>query len=80
MLLNSRQIRSLKWVKVSSSNLREIYYDKANRVLYIKFNNSSEIYYYNQVLPPIFDGLQKARSKGTYFNERIRYKHSYGTI
>lgn len=80
MRLNRNNLKSVKWNKVNSSNLEEVYYDTADRTLYIKFRGSGEVYFYKSVLPRTYAGLTSASSKGVYFNSSIRYRHVYGTL
>lgn len=64
-------------ISVRSSVIRAIDYDGDLLILYIKFK-SGTLYKYHRVPENIFNGLLNARSKGTYFNFRIkgRYRSS----
>ena len=56
---------------VESRNIASIGYHAELRVLEIEFRNGA-LYRYSAVPLSIFDGLQKAESKGQYFSQRIR--------
>jgi len=59
---------------VQSSVIKEYRYDKSEQSLEILFING-KVYKYVDVPQNIFDEFEKAKSKGTYYNENI--KHSY---
>lgn len=55
-----------------SSAIRRAEYDPSSKVLQIWFAESGGPYDYYGVPQHIFEGLCKAGSKGTYFNDYIR--------
>jgi hypothetical protein len=57
-------------VRVKSSNLYAVGYDKDRKVLQIEFRSGS-VYQYYDVPESIFTGLLNAGSKGRYFNSKI---------
>lgn len=60
-------------IKVASSNINEIGYDKATCTLYISFN--SGLYKAANVDEGVFDRFKLAKSKGKFFAAEI--KNSY---
>jgi len=58
-------------ISVSSSNVREIGYDEANQMLYVRFNNNS-LYSYQGVPVAEFYDLQNASSVGTHLDQNIK--------
>ncbi|WP_412033239.1 KTSC domain-containing protein [Nitratireductor aquimarinus] len=60
----------------SSSAIRRAEYNPATRVLQLWFTESGGPYDYFGVPQHIFDGLCRASSKGTYFNNHIRDRFS----
>ncbi len=65
-----------KFKRVASSNLRRVMYDKRSMTLTIEFN-SRRTYTYNGVPAIIHSGLLTAPSKGTYFNQYIKYRFPF---
>ena len=61
-------------ISVRSSVISAIDYDADLLILYIKFT-SGAIYKYYRVPESVFNGLVNARSKGTYFNLRIKERY-----
>lgn len=64
-------------IAVRSSVISAIDYDGHSSTLYIKFKSGS-LYKFYGVPESTFNGFLNARSKGTYFNSRIkgRYRSS----
>lgn len=58
---------------VESSNLAAIGYDAATRTLAIEFRNGG-VYNYANVPPIVWEGMQKAESKGQFFLREIKTK------
>ena len=56
---------------VQSSAIHAIGYDVEQRILEIVFTGGG-IYQFHNVPPIIFNGFAASRSKGSYFQERIR--------
>lgn len=59
---------------VSSSAMHRVEYDTSSRRLDIWFNGTGRYTYYG-VPPPVYEGLLRAGSKGTYFNNYIRDRY-----
>ncbi len=71
-------------VRCDSSMLQEMWYDKKNKILYVKFPNGAE-WKYMGVTAEEVAALEKAKSQGRYFNENIkavkdaeRFEHDSG--
>ncbi len=62
--------------QVTSSNLKSVGYDRAQRLLEIEFQNG-RVYRYHGVPPEEYEALMQADSKGRYFIGNIRdaYQH-----
>ncbi len=60
----------------SSSAIRRAEYNPATAVLQIWFVESGGPYDYYGVPQYVFDGLCRATSKGTYYNDHIRDRYS----
>lgn len=56
----------------NSTAIRQAEYDANSRTLSIWFTQSGGPYHYYNVPQHIYDGLLRASSKGTYFNDHIR--------
>lgn len=63
-------------VKVNSSQIDSVGYDKSNQYLYVRFRGGA-LYVYYGVVEYIFDGFMKAQSMGKYFGAYIRNKYKY---
>ena len=61
---------------VESSSIASIGFNAELQVLEIEFR-SGALYRYLAVPPAVFDGLQKAESKGRYFTQNIRGHFEY---
>ena len=61
---------------VESRNIASIGFHVELRVLEIEFRNRA-LYRYFAVPPSIFEGMQKAESKGRYFSQTIRGRFEY---
>ena len=60
----------------NSTAIRSADYDQRTRTLRLWFVESGGPYDYYGVPGEVYDGLLRAASKGTYFNERIRDRYS----
>ena len=63
---------------VKSSLLDKVGYDPETKTLAIQMNNSSDVYYYEDVPPSVFDSFQDAKSKGNYYVKHIK-RHYKGS-
>ena len=61
---------------VTSSNLKSVGYDRANRILEIEFQNG-RVYRYHGVPPEEYEELLRAPSLGRYFISNIRDEYDY---
>jgi hypothetical protein len=59
---------------VRSSNIRAIGYDAATTTLEVEFH-SSGVYQYSGVPETIFQGLLRAASKGSYFQNHVKDRY-----
>ena len=66
--------KHLDMTPVRSSAIQAVGYDSASRWLRIRFAGGHEYDFYG-VPPKAYDGLMSARSKGSYFNDRIRERY-----
>jgi len=64
---------------VKSSNVAEVGYDSASRVLHVRYKDGS-LYKYEDVPPEKHQALMASISKGKYLNAHIRYQHTYERI
>lgn len=63
-----------------SSQISEITYDPAERILTVRFKKKGTVYAYTDVPPHVHDEFIKAESKGKYFHQNIRGQFEYGRI
>ena len=63
---------------VQSSLLDQVGYDPETKTLAIQMNNSSDVYYYEDVPQSVYDNLLAADSKGAFYVKKIKrhYKSS----
>ena len=57
---------------VQSSLLDQVGYDPETKTLAIQMNNSSDVYYYEDVPQAVYDGFLAADSKGAYYVKHIK--------
>lgn len=69
-------MKELNWVKVKSSNLAKVAYDKTDKELYVEFKSGRK-YSYVGVSKQKFDLLLNAESQGVYFNAKIKSHYDY---
>jgi hypothetical protein len=62
-----------EWIDVDSSTIKQISYDKKNKVLKVKFPND-KVYQYEGIGPKLVADFKKSKSKGRFFHQRIRKK------
>ena len=72
-------MEELKLREVQSSNIEQIGYNEGSEVLYVKYK-SGKVYAYDKVPKNIYEGLEKAESKGSYMNSQVKGKFSFKTI
>lgn len=63
----------MKSIEVTSSQFKKAYYNDKTQDLYIVFNNDN-VYVYRDVPESVFEGIDKAESKGSYFISEIKKK------
>ena len=61
-------------IKVKSSNLHAVGYNKEESILYIQFKNKIT-YKYEDVPEMVYNELMKSSSKGSYLYHNIRDKY-----
>lgn len=61
----------MKSIEVISSQFKKAYYNDKTQDLYIVFNNDN-IYVYRDVPESVFDGIEGAESKGSYFISQVK--------
>ena len=66
-------------MKVHSSQIEAIGYDKEHKLLYVRFSQDALYVYYN-VVEYIFEGFKSAESKGKYFGQYIRKNYKYSRL
>ncbi len=72
------EMKTLEWVRVSSSNLEEVAYVDGIGSLWVRFQrkpgskSTNTVYRYEHVPRSMYDGLLNASSHGTYFHKHIR--------
>jgi hypothetical protein len=64
---------------VESSNIESVGYDKATKVLEVKFKSGS-VYQYTNVPPEKHKALVEADSVGGYFSANIKEHYSYKRV
>lgn len=64
---------------VESATLATVAYDRTRELLQLEFN-SRTLYQYFGVPASVHEGLLRAPSKGSYFNQAIRGKYPYSRI
>jgi transcriptional regulator with XRE-family HTH domain len=65
--------------RVASSAISSITYDPSKRALYITFVSNKQ-YVYAGVPKAVYDALERAASKGTFFNKFIRDAYSFKEV
>ena len=64
---------------VTSTNIAEIGYDQRSQTLEILFLNEM-VYQYFDVPNQVFQGLERAGSKGQYLNQHIKGEYRYARV
>jgi len=64
---------------VASTSLKSVGYDSDHKLLEIEFR-SLDVYAYRDVPVWAYEGLMTARSKGRYFDARIRNRYPYERV
>ena len=75
----SRQDRAMERFPVSSSLLKSVGYDSDGKLLEVEFR-SLAVYAYWEVPLWAYEGLMTARSKGRYFDARIRDRYPFQRV
>lgn len=63
--------KSIKRIRVNSSNITEIGYDELSRTMEIKFKHGG-IYQYSPITPQAYISFLKSESKGKFFHQNIK--------
>lgn len=66
----------MKRQKVNSSNIAAIAYSKRSKVLEVEFKSGS-VYQYQDVPEKVWEGFNKAESKGKYFTRNIKISYKF---
>jgi hypothetical protein len=65
-------------VRVRSSNIKDVDYNKDSKELKIKFmSRPDSTYIFKNVPYDIYEGLMKDKSKGKFFHRKIRNKFGF---
>lgn len=64
---------------MSSSNLRSVGYDEAERILEIEFHGG-QVYRFYGVPPHVYRQLMTASSHGKYFHANVKDRYPYERI
>ena len=65
-------------MRITSSNIRTADYDKRSHILTMSFNKRPRwIYAYYHVPPKVWVNFRRAKSRGIYFHDYIKYQYSY---
>lgn len=76
--------KAINLQSVSSSNLHSVGYDPEAEVLEIAFKGKDRkkrsSYRYSDVPQSVYKGLMRAKSKGKYFNKKIRMEYPYTQV
>lgn len=67
---------AMNYIKVTSSNIDQIGYDKDTSTLGVIFLNGSE-YQYPDVPEDLYNDFMAASSHGKFFHENIKYEFSF---
>ena len=59
-------------IPVQSSNIKSIGYDREKKTLEIEFHKGNRVYQYHDVIPDIFQMVEKGTSVGWLFNKLIK--------
>jgi len=65
---------------LDSSALLAVHYDHGRKILRATFRDSRRTYDYFDVTPEEYAEFLKARSKGAWFNARIRDHHRFAEV
>lgn len=69
-------MKELNLKDVQSSNIEKIGYNEEFENLYIKYK-SGRVYAFEKVPKELYEGLDKAESKGSFMNSNIKNKFNY---
>jgi len=72
-------VKGIPRISVESSNIKEIGYDQASKILMVKFHNGG-LYAYDAVPAEMFDELKSAPSKGKFFIANVKGKYSFRKV
>lgn len=70
---------ALVLAKIESSNIESFGYEVQNSLLGISFK-SGGLYFYFGVPKNIFEALQQANSKGSYFSQNIKDRYQFTKV
>lgn len=70
----------MKRRNVNSSKIHTVAYDMENKLLEIEFQQQHEVYRYQRVPLTIFHLLMAAKSKGRFFDEKIKNQYPFNKV
>jgi hypothetical protein len=70
---------NIERIRVKSSNIHSIGYDREAKVLQVEFLNGS-VYQYCNVPEFVYQELMQASSKGKFFNSKIAFSYKYDCV
>lgn len=70
---------NIERIRVKSSNIHSIGYDRGTNILQVEFLNGS-VYQYWNVPEFVYQELMQASSKGKYFNSKIAFSYKYECV
>ena len=71
---------SISMQPVDSTCFSHVGYDKANRILKVRFRDSKSVYIYKNIPNEVYRALINASSIGSYYNNYIKNKYEYVRI
>ena len=69
----------MEWTPVTSSNIREISYDRGSQTLYVQFLHGGE-YSYSGVPEDIYLGRLSAESVGSFLHQNVKGIYPYKKV
>lgn len=77
-LTNKKVVLIKEWVKIDSTNISEVDYNKQTADLKIKFSSRPKsVYIFKKVPFDIYKGLMDNESKGKFFHDKIKNKFEF---
>ena len=67
----------MKWLTLKSKMLSAAAYDDSQRILYLRFRNTGDVYRYFELPAADYQAFLSAESKGRFFRSHIRDHFRY---